>query len=84
MEKLLIRACKVDIHFSLKYYFYMKSLEIMEVGDAEIRKFERVIEYNSKFRTMINHYYRPNKLKEFALSQQESLIVENNTFSETD
>ncbi len=56
----------------------------MEVGDAEIRKFERVIEYNSKFRTMINHYYRPNKFKEFALNQQESLIVENNTFSETD
>ncbi len=32
LEKLMVRACKVDIHFSLKYYFYMKSLEIITDG----------------------------------------------------
>lgn len=30
--KLMLQACKVDIHFSLKYYFYMKSLEFMNIG----------------------------------------------------
>ena len=30
LEKLLVRACKVDIHFSLKYYFYMHSLEMIK------------------------------------------------------
>ena len=68
LEKLLVRACKVDIHFSLKYYFYMKSLEIMQVGDAEIRKFERVSQYNSQFRAMISNYYQPQKLKDVLMN----------------
>jgi hypothetical protein len=82
LEKLLVRACKVDIHFSLKYYFYMKSLEILQVGNAELRKFEQVSQYNSQFRSMISNYYKPDKFRDplhessFAVEQHSSLEVE--------
>ena len=56
----MVRACKVDIHFSLKYYFYMKSLEIIK-SDDELTRYEGVNKYNCQFRSMINHYYKINK-----------------------
>lgn len=58
LESLLVKACKVDIHFSLKYYFYMNSLSVISIGDQEVRKYERVRKYNEQFRTMINNYYK--------------------------
>lgn len=61
-----MRACKVDIHFSLKYYFYMKSLEIISNGE-ELTKYEGVTKYNEQFRSMINRYYQAHKTeREFA------------------
>jgi hypothetical protein len=62
----------VDIHFSLKYYFYMKSLEIMQVGDTEVRKFERVSQYNAQFRTMISNYYQPQRFRDPMLQERHS------------
>lgn len=56
----MVRACKVDIHFSLKYYFYMRSLEMVNMTE-EVRKYERVSKYNHKFRQMINHYYQEQR-----------------------
>jgi hypothetical protein len=55
LENLLVRACKVDVHFSLKYYFHMRSLEVHAVAQ-EVRKYQRVANYNSQFRSMITHY----------------------------
>lgn len=39
----------------------MKSLEVMNIGNEEVRTYERVSKYNCQFRNMINHYYKINK-----------------------
>jgi len=43
----------VDLHFSLRYYFFMKSLEIIE-STYEIKKLPIVEKYNNVFRNKIN------------------------------
>lgn len=43
----------------------------MQVGDAEIRKFERVSQYNAQFRSMISNYYHPQRFREPSLQERE-------------
>ncbi len=60
LQKLMVRACKVDIHFSLKYYFYMRSLQTLNHGDEQ-RTYPQVEKYNLQFRNMINNYYKVHR-----------------------
>lgn len=39
----------------------MHSLETINIGNEETRKYERVEKYNNKFRNMINNYYKLSK-----------------------
>jgi hypothetical protein len=86
LEKLLVRACKVDIHFSLKYYFFMTSLEAIR-SEAELTKYERVSKYNSQFRSMINHYYQAQEQGKHhhpCLPEHEQSLVLEKALSDTD
>lgn len=42
LERLLMRACKIDMHFSLKYFFYMTALEVVNVDAYEERRYGKV------------------------------------------
>lgn len=55
---LMERTCKIDLQFSLRYYFYMKSLEIIN----ENTEFKIVMKYNSTFRRKINQLHKLSKI----------------------
>lgn len=59
----------------------MKSLEILQ-SDTVIRRYEQVSEYNMKFRSMINNYYRPDRFRDLHLGHESSIVVEGAHLSE--